>query len=176
MFGRGVERSSIELAKRTSRRSFLGTIGRGFVALTGGQFVAAALGADQAQAYHLCGHIYTTGSCPHPFAPESRISREGWALHPHYGYPVDDEGRIYTSRKQKRRKICAGWVRDRYSYARDAVLQGTWSRCCSGRVRRLVDCCSVSRTRINGDASLQGYCYGNKRVFCVTYFDTNIKC
>ena len=34
----------------------------------------------------------------------------------------------------------------------DAVLQGAWYRCCNGQIRKLVDCCSTSRTRINGDA------------------------
>ena len=45
-----------------------------------------------------------------------------------------------------------------------------------GQVRKLVDCCSYSTKRINGDASLTGYCYKGRRVYCVMYFDTKVKC
>jgi hypothetical protein len=43
-------------------------------------------------------------------------------------------------------------------------------------VRKLIDCCSYSRTRINGDRSLTGYCYRGRRVFCVLYYDTKVPC
>ena len=43
-------------------------------------------------------------------------------------------------------------------------------------MRKLVDCCSHSTRRINGDASLTGYCYKGRRVFCVMYYDTKVKC
>ena len=43
-------------------------------------------------------------------------------------------------------------------------------------VRRLVDCCGYVRNRINGDAALTGYCYRGRKVFCVMYYDTKIKC
>ena len=55
-------------------------------------------------------------------------------------------------------------------------IDGAWYRCCGGQVRKLVDCCSYSRKRINGDASLTGYCYKGRRVFCVMYFQTKVKC
>ena len=55
-------------------------------------------------------------------------------------------------------------------------IDGAWYRCCGGRVRKLVDCCSYSRKRINGDASLTGYCYKGRRVFCVMYFQTKVPC
>jgi hypothetical protein len=171
-----LEDATRALAARVSRRSFLGKVGRALLALAGGQFVAVALAPDRAEAYHICGHIYTTGSCPHPYYPLTRIDRYGYPLHPTYGYPIDDQGHLYTSHGQKRRKICSGWVEDQYPYTRPAALQGTWSRCCNHRVRRLVDCCSHSDTRINGDAALTGYCYGGRKVFCVTYRDTTIKC
>jgi hypothetical protein len=32
------------------------------------------------------------------------------------------------------------------------------------------------RRRINGDAALTGYCYHGRRVFCVMYYDTKVKC
>ena len=171
-----MERLGRGLAQKTSRRSFLGRIGGSLVAMAGGSFVVAALDPERAEAYHICGHIFTTGSCPHPFFPNTRIDRYGFPVHPTHGYPVDDEGRIYTSRSQTRRKICEGHVAERYPYTKPVVLEGTWDRCCGGRIRRVVDCCSRSRTRINGDASLVGYCHGGRRVFCITYIETEIRC
>jgi hypothetical protein len=171
-----MERAEVVLARRTTRRSFFGRLGRGFLAVAGGSFVAVALDPERARAFHLCGHIWTTGSCPHPYYPRTRIDTHGYAVHPVYGYPVDDSGRIYRSRKQRRRRICESWVRARYPQASDALLQGAWYRCCDNRVRKVWDCCSASRTRINGDASLTGYCYSGKRVFCVTYYDTDTRC
>ena len=58
----------------------------------------------------------------------------------------------------------------------DALMQGTWYGCCDGQIRKLWDCCSRAPTRINGDAALSGYCYGDRRVFCVTYQDTGVPC
>ena len=63
---------------------------------------------------------------------------------------------------------------DRYGF--DTQVDGAWFRCCGGQVRKLVDCCSHSHRRINGDASLTGYCYKGRRVFCVMYYDTKVKC
>ena len=53
---------------------------------------------------------------------------------------------------------------------------GSWYRCCGGTVRRLMDCCSTHRTRINGDAALAGYCAPGRYVFCVHYFQTSVPC
>ena len=117
-----VHRASVRLAGTSSRRSFLGRLGSGVVALVGGPFVAVALDPSTAQAHHICGHTYTTGSCPHPFAPLSRIDRAGYPVHPRYGYPVDDLGRIYTSRDQRRRKVCEEVVRKRFPKTGHAVL------------------------------------------------------
>jgi hypothetical protein len=39
-----------------------------------------------------------------------------------------------------------------------------------------MDCCGYVRSRINGDAALTGYCYSGRRVFCVMYYDSKIKC
>ena len=30
--------------------------------------------------------------------------------------------------------------------------------------------------RINGDESLKGYCYGNRKVFCVMYYQSSVPC
>ena len=57
-----VERAGTELARRTSRRSFLGRLGRTVVAIAGGSMVAVALEPGRAEAHHICGHLYTTGS------------------------------------------------------------------------------------------------------------------
>ena len=87
-----IERAERSLATRTSRRSFIGRVGRGVVALAGGGLVATSIAPERAQAYHICGHTYTTGSCPHPYSPLSRTDRYGYPMHPQYGYPVDDAG------------------------------------------------------------------------------------
>ena len=53
---------------------------------------------------------------------------------------------------------------------------GAWYRCCGGRVRKLVDCCSPAELRINGDESLKGYCYRDRKVFCVMYYQSSVPC
>jgi hypothetical protein len=171
-----VERASMTLASRTSRRSFLGRLGTGIVALSGGSVVAAVLAPGRAEAHHICGHIYTTGSCPHPFGIEARIDKYGYPVHPKYGYPVDDKGQIYTSREQRRRRICQEVVPDKFPFTGRPRFGGGWSRCCGGRIRRIYDCCSYSAVRINGDGSVRGYCHGRRRVFCICYRDTNARC
>src|SRR4051794_41940189 len=50
----------------TSRRGLIARLGRLLVAVGGSGAVAAALRAQAAEAYHFCGHVYTTGSCPPP--------------------------------------------------------------------------------------------------------------
>lgn len=171
-----IEQAGVGLARTTGRRSFLGKLGRAVVAIAGGGMVAAALDPERASAVHICGHYAYTGSCPHPFFPHTRIDRYGYPLHPVQGHPVDDRGALYLSREQTRSRICEDLVPRRYPFTRPAVLEGTWSRCCGGRVRRIVDCCSRSRTRINGDASLVGYCLSGRRVFCITYRETDVRC
>jgi len=171
-----VEGAAVGLAERTSRRSFLGRVGAGIVAVLGGPFVAAALAPGRAEAHHVCGHLYTTNSCPHPFNPLSRVDRYGYPVHPKHGYPIDDKGEIYTSREQKRSKMCEEVVPKKYPFTGKPRYGGGWSRCCKGRIRRIADCCSKSDTRINGDASVTGYCYSGRKVFCIGYRDLNTRC
>ena len=171
-----VERASRRLATRTTRRSFLTRVGRGFVALTGGALVASTLAPERAEANHICGHTYTTGSCPHPYSPLSRTDRWGYPVHPKFGYPVDDHGNLYVDRSQSRRKTCQELVPDVYDFVHHPVYGGGWSRCCNNRVRHIQDCCSRSKIRINGDASVRGYCHGKRRVFCITYQELNVRC
>jgi hypothetical protein len=170
------KRAAVSLAESTSRRSFIGGVGRGFVALVGGPFVAVALSPERAEAHHICGHTFTTGSCPHPFAPLTRLDRYGYPVHPEFGYPVDDGGDIYVSRSQVRRKVCQTVVPEKYPFTGSPKFGGGWRRCCNHRIRRIADCCSYSDIRINGDASVTGYCHEGRKVFCIGYRDTNISC
>ncbi|HEY7476858.1 MAG TPA: hypothetical protein VIB62_01350 [Actinomycetota bacterium] len=172
-----IERAQRALASRTSRRSFLGTVGRGVVALVGGGFVASALAPERAEAYHICGHTYTTNSCPHPYAPLSRTDAYGWPMHPTYGYTVDDEGAPFTSpATQVRHKTCQQYTPMNYPFTGKPRHGGGWTRCCSGRLRHIQDCCSRSDIRINGDYAVRGYCPRGRKVFCITYRELNAKC
>ncbi|HEY7400824.1 MAG TPA: hypothetical protein VH989_07990 [Actinomycetota bacterium] len=169
--------ASRALAQRTSRRGFIGKLGRGVVALAGGGLVAAALAPERAGAHHICGHTFTTGSCPHPYKPLSRVDKFGYPVHPDYGYPVDDEGDLFTDPDtQERTKTCEEYVHTKYTFVKHPKYGGGWTRCCTGRLRHIQDCCSHSKIRINGDASVHGYCPGNLRVFCITYRELNVTC
>src|ERR671938_494343 len=69
---------------------------RGFLARVGGAVVAAAAGGavkpGDADAFHFCGHTYTTDSCPHPTGLP-RVDIHGYPLRARDGKPVDDLGR-----------------------------------------------------------------------------------
>src|SRR5919201_1034829 len=154
---------SESVAEATSRRGFLARIGRLVLAISGGGVVAAALRAQKADAYHFCGHIYTTGSCPHPTGLP-RIDRFGFPLRALDGKPVPPAPRT---------RVCEAAAREfHFRWHTD----GAWYRCCGGHVRKLVDCCGYVRNRINGDGALTGYCYAGRKVFCVTYYDPRTPC
>ncbi|HEX2044379.1 MAG TPA: twin-arginine translocation signal domain-containing protein [Gaiellaceae bacterium] len=192
---RKAERLSAKLAEATTRRSFLGRLGAAALAVAGGSAVAAAVKPEEAEAFHFCGHIWTTGSCPSPYPPLARIDRKGYPLHPSSGRPIDNLGRVVDSAGHAvdgngkrlvgpdgrvlppapRTRICEDWTREVHGL-RDLRTQGSWFRCCGGQIRKLVDCCSFSRRRINGDASLVGYCWGGRRVYCVMYYDSGLPC
>jgi hypothetical protein len=181
-----------ELALGTSRRGLLSRVGAALVGAAGGSMVKAVVAPGEAEAYHFCGHIYTTDSCPHPTGLP-RIDARGLPLRAKDGKPVDNTGRVvdregYPVDGRGRRlrdpdgnplppaprtKIC-DQVAERFEIT--TRTDGAWYRCCGGQVRKLVDCCSPSRKRINGDASLTGYCYKGRRVFCVMYYDTKVPC
>ena len=82
--------------------------------LAGGGLVATALAPERASAYtDICGHTFTTNECPHPFGKFARTDAFGYPVHPKYGYPVDDDGEIYTDpATQVRRKVCEQRVAD----------------------------------------------------------------
>ena len=160
--------------------------------LTGASVVGELVAPGDAEAYHFCGHIYTTDSCPHPTGLP-RIDSRGYPLRAADGHQIDDLGRLIGSDGRAvdederpltdpdgrplpiatRSRVC-DVVADRFNIT--TQIDGAWYRCCSGRIRKLVDCCSPHPRRINGDASLTGYCYKGRRVFCVMYYDTNIRC
>ena len=145
-----------------------------------------------AEAYHFCGHIYTTDSCPHPTGLP-RIDAKGYPLRAADGHRVDDLGRLVDKQgyavdedgaylldpdgrrlpRAPRTKVCTA-TGHRYGFA--TQIDGAWYRCCKGHVRKLVDCCADHPRRINGDASLQGYCYANRKVFCVMFHQTKVPC
>jgi hypothetical protein len=187
------ERSfSDEVAARSSRRGFLDKVGRVLLGAMGVGAVAAAIPPGDADAFHFCGHTFTTGSCPHPTGLP-RVDSHGLPLRARdgkpvddlgrpvdrAGRPVDDQGRLLRDPDGRpmppapRTPVCAGVSRQ---YGIHTQVDGSWYRCCGGFVRRLMDCCSHSSRRINGDAALTGYCYSGRKVFCVHYYQTRVPC
>ena len=63
------------------------------MAATAGGVVAKVVKPGEADAFHFCGHIYTTGSCTHPLGLP-RLDARGYPIHPSDGRPVDNIGRL----------------------------------------------------------------------------------
>jgi hypothetical protein len=183
---------SEEVALSSSRRGFLARVGALLLGTAAGGTMKAALRPSDAEAFHFCGHTYTTGSCDHP-SGLPRIDKDGYPLRVKDGRPIDDMGRLVDKRGRPvnehghmlrdpdgrplppapRTKICSKTAK-RYGFK--PYLDGSWYRCCFGQVRRLWDCCGYVQHRINGDAALTGYCYSGRKVFCVQYYDTKVSC
>jgi hypothetical protein len=186
------ERLSDKVAGSTSRRGFLARVGGGVMAVAGAKTAGSLIKPGEAEAYHFCGHIYTTDSCPHPTGLP-RIDSKGRPLRAKDGHRVDDLGRLVDPAGDpvdengerltdaegvplpaaSRTPVCQA-VEERFGMR--TKVDGAWYRCCGGHVRKLVDCCSHNKHRINGDKSLVGYCYKGRRVFCVMYFQTKVPC
>jgi hypothetical protein len=180
------------LARDTSRRGFLARVAGALIAATVGDVVSAAVKPGDAEAFHFCGHIYTTGSCFHPTGLP-RIDARGYPLRARdgkrvddlgrpiddRGLPVDEEGRPLTDADGRplpaapRTRVCRA-TGERYGLR--TQTDGSWYRCCGGHVRKLVDCCARSSKRINGDRALTGYCFSGRKVFCVMYYQTKVPC
>jgi hypothetical protein len=187
-----VGRAAEGLAGSTSRRGFLSRVGAGVMALAGAETAGNLIKPGEAEAYHFCGHIYTTDSCPHPTGLP-RIDSRGLPLRAKDGKRVDDLGRLVDKRghpvdedghlltdpdgrplpRTSRTSVCKV-TGEQYGFK--GQHDGAWYRCCGGHVRKLVDCCGYTSKRVNGDAALTGYCYSGRKVFCVMYFQTKIPC
>jgi hypothetical protein len=179
------------LARDTSRRGFLARVGGALVAATAGGVVSKAVKPGEADAFHFCGHIFTTGSCPHPTGLP-RIDSRGMPLRSD-GRAIDNLGRLINGGGEPisesgdvridpdgrplppapRTQVCDE-VGKRFNFK--TWVDGGWYRCCGGQVRKLVDCCAYSSRRINGDQALRGYCFSGRKVFCVMYFQTKVPC
>jgi hypothetical protein len=181
------------LAASTSRRGFLARASRMLALVAGAGGISALVKPGEADAFHFCGHIYTTDSCPHPTGLP-RVDANGYPLRAADGKPVDDLGRPVNASGEPvdangnvrvdpdgrplpaapRNQVCQHGVAARLG--RPTRIDGAWYRCCGGHIRKLVDCCAYTRERINGDAALTGYCYSGRRVYCVMYYDTKVPC
>jgi hypothetical protein len=176
----------------SSRRGFLQTASAAIAVLTAGRMAGSLVAPGDADAFHFCGHIFTTDGCPHPTGLP-RIDRNGFALRAKDGKPVDDLGRLISPTgaplddagaplldpdggaqpPATRTRVCAA-AGKRFKIT--TRTDGAWYRCCNGHVRKLSDCCTTGSRRINGDRGLRGYCYGKRKVFCVMYFQTRVPC
>jgi hypothetical protein len=181
------------VAASTSRRGFIDRVSRLLLLAAGGSAVTAVVKPGDAEAYHFCGHIFTTDSCPHPTGLP-RVDAQGFPLRARDGRPVDDLGRPVDRAGRPvnergdllldpegrplpsapRTRLCLDAVSAEFGMR--TWIDGSWYRCCGGHVRKLIDCCIRGRRRINGDGALTGYCYSGRRVFCVMYYDTKIPC
>lgn len=179
--------------RHSSRRGFLEWAGAALIGLAGTRTVAQLVLPDEADAYtNFCGHTYTTGNCPHPTGLP-RVDRNDYPLRASDGHRVDDLGRPIDAEgypvdahghrllepggepvaPAPRSKICPTSGAE---HGLELQNDGSWYRCCGGRVRRLRDCCGYTNVRINGDAALTGYCYSGRKVFCVQYYETMVPC
>ena len=186
------ERVSDRLAAGTSRRGFLSRVSGAVMGAAGAKTIGSRVAPGEAEAYHVCGPIYTTDSCPHPTGLP-RIDAKGFPLKAKGGRPVDDLGRFVDATgapvdedgnllvdadgtplaHATRTRVCDATA---VEYDFKPHIDGAWYRCCGGHVRKLVDCCGYVKHRVNGDKALTGYCYHGRKVFCVMYYDTKIKC
>ena len=175
-----------------SRRRFLERAATAGAAVAAADAVGLLVRPGEAEAYHFCGHIYTTDSCPHPTGLP-RIDAKGFPLKAKGGRPIDDLGRYVDATgapvdedgnllvdadgtplaHATRTRVCDATA---VEYDFKPHIDGAWYRCCGGKVRKLVDCCGYVKKRVNGDRALTGYCYKGRKVFCVMYYDTRVKC
>ena len=154
--GEAVER----LAAGTSRRGFLARAGEALMVAAGVRAVGALVAPDEAEAFHFCGHIYTTDSCPHPTGLP-RIDSKGFPLRAKDGHKIDDLGRLIddagrpideegqpltdpdgTAADRQPDGVCTA-VGERYGFR--TQIDGSWHRCCGGHVRKLSTAARTTR-------------------------------
>ena len=145
-----------------------------------------------ADAYHFCGHTFTTGSCLHPTPGTPRIDGHGYPLRQD-GTPIDNLGRAVNGSGEpvdeprqgpprSRRPPAAAAPRTKVCeetgkrYGIGTQIDGSWYRCCDGTCASSSTAAPNHDRRINGDAALHGYCFGGRKVFCVMYFQTKVPC
>ena len=88
---------SDRLAAGSSRRGFLSRVSGAVMGLAGAGTVAGLVSPGEAEAYHFCGHIYTTDSCPHPTGLP-RIDKGGFPLRAADGHRSTTSGGSSTPR------------------------------------------------------------------------------
>src|SRR4029077_7058211 len=87
-----LDRLTDSLARDTSRRGFLARVGGALMAVTAARTVGSLIEPGKSDAFHFCGHTFTTGSCPHPTGLP-RIDSRGFPLRASDGHQIDDIGR-----------------------------------------------------------------------------------
>ena len=155
--------------------------------------VGAVIRPGEAEAYHFCGHIYTTDGCPHPTGLP-RIDRRGLPLRARDGRQVDDLGRLIDAAGPPGRRGRRPAHRPRgppaARRAAHAGLQGhrraataSASRPTAPGTAAATAACASSSTAARrtasgstATASLTGYCYDKRKVFCVMYFQSTVPC
>jgi hypothetical protein len=140
---------STRLASGMTRKSFLGRMGGAMLAATGGAAVAAAVRPEKSEAFHFCGHIWTTGSCLNPLGLP-RIDKNGYPLRPSDGTrsttsaarqlrrlggrrlgqpPRAPDGEF--SPRRPRTRLCEEWTNEHYGLGR--VMQGAGTAAAAAR-------------------------------------------
>ena len=142
--------------------------------------------------YGFCGHIFTTRPARRPRAAAHRRPRH--PLRTTDGRPIDNLGRLMDhtgkpvgedGKRLQGPDGVAARRRPPHPHLRGlgAASARRRRRACRARGTAAATARSESsgllrhrRQRINGDAALHGYCYGQRSVFCVTYQDTGVPC
>ena len=153
------------VAAASSRRGFLARVGAAVMGVAGARTVGSLVAPGEAEAYHFCGHIYTTDSLPAP--DRAAADRRQGPPAEGRGRPAASTTSAATSTPPARRSTTtarrstdadgaplpsgdahAGLRRRRRpSYGFKPHIDGAWYRCCGGHVRKLVDCCGYVHNR-----------------------------
>ena len=163
------------VASRHSRSGFLSRIGAPIIAWVAGPLAgSSSLGPGEHQVLRLLRPHLHHQAVPAP-VPEAaadrpaRLSAAAVRRAPvdNLGRPVDSSGYALDSAGNRRvgptgepvaraprTRPCQDVVPEIYGF--HTRFDGAWYRCCSGQIRKLVDCCAHHNRRINGDAALVG--------------------